>query len=167
MLNKQREQNRISSKKHRAKDSWKKYFSEYFKEWIKNPINYKCHRTRTMIANIKTCLKRNCNHQFREKYTQILENLLTIGWNCDLPIDKCLNHKVSLNILFTFNVDLPYEVVSSVENLEITDKLKNNSVIKRKVTLKTVATAKRLEKKFPEYLTGLSAYVSSRVGEII
>jgi hypothetical protein len=168
---KYRKTNKLSSRKHRAKnlEHIRSYQKEYFNEWLNNPVNYRCHTARTKVSSIKHTLKKN-NGIFKKQPSKetliILNNLKDIGWSYDLPSTVVVNHKISLKLLFTFNIDIPLNVVFDVRNLELIPRELNNCVSKRRVNAEVIQTAQVLENKYPEWLTGFTSFLKERRGEV-
>lgn len=158
-----RDMNRKACRNYRKSEKWKEYYSNYFKEWRENPLNSICHQTRCTIASIKSQLKKNPEVELREENIKLLNNLHKVGWDIDLPENKCLNHIVSLFWLHSFKLDLPREITCDFENLEICDKVNNNRLVKRIINKKVLDTAKKLERKFKE-LEGFYEFLKKNEG---
>lgn len=181
-INKQEQQKFLENKREKQRkwsadyrknhaENWNSYYSGYFKNvFMSKEENRLSHYTRTRINSILSTVKKNngdCSTLNNESYL-IHRNLEAVGWTYDKR-DKnlVLNHKLSLQILFKFNNKLSKVVVCDKINLEVCDRLQNTSASKREVTQQTVNTARKMEKKFPEELTGLTNYVRSLKGTLI
>ena len=157
--------NRKSARKLRATGATKEYIKNYFKQWRKNPLNSRIHSARTRLAAIKQVILYKRGERFSSRNETILHALSQVGWKINLPKTKCLNHKVSIFWLFSFNIHLDDTIIYDVDNIEIINRKLNNSIEKRTVTKETIGVAKKLEKKY-EQLKGFSNWLSKKIGEI-
>lgn len=157
--------NKINSRIYRERnpEKIKEYNSKYFKEWLTDPINYACHRARILVGVLRIAI--NKGRKLRQANLMLLKNLESVGWTADMDDTLCLNHKISLKLLFKFDSELENMVVYDKINLEVITKIENNSAQKRKITKDTIRIASRLEKKYS--LKGLTKYVTKHFGEII
>jgi hypothetical protein len=163
--------NKVSARKYRErnKEKFQAYNNTYYKKWLLNDVNRKCHRARTKVSSIKNILNRN-NGVFKRQPSQetliIYNNLLDINWHHELSSEVCLNHKISLKLVFSFYINIPLSVVFDVRNLELIPRELNNCVSKRRVNAEVIQTAQVLENKYPEWLTGFTSFLKERRGEV-
>lgn len=157
--------NLVRSRKFRKEhpEKWNPYFAEYYKRWLANPLNKRCHNTRQYLNALKTDVRKKV--PFGEKRLQVLQNLYDVGWKIDLPSDLALNHRVSIYWLYSFNIKLPFSVVFDKLNMEVCSRYENNGIAKRTVTEDTIKLAKKLEKRHPEWLTGFGEFMAKNLGE--
>lgn len=151
----------------RNPEAAKEYMKNYFKEWLKNPINNKSHGIRTRISSLRSQLRDFPDCELRESNQILYENLLKIGWRLDMPKEKVVNHICSLKILLEFKFDLPMYILSSYLNMEICDKSTNSRAVKRKINKKILKTAERLEREFPSELEGFSSHLKTLEGQVV
>lgn len=154
------------SQKHRDKNKKhnRAYMNAYLKKWREDPINNRSHKARTALSSIKLHYKKYGHTNFGDRNKKIFDNLTKIGWSVDIPSNICLNHKCSLVWLFTFNINLPFDICYDVDNIELVSRISNNMVWKRQVTDEVIVVAKILEKKYPEQLKGFGKYMKSKKG---
>jgi len=160
-----RRTNKLNSRKYREKnpERIKEYNSNYFKDWLKNPVNYASHRARTLVGTLKIAIIKGA--KMRQANLLLLSWLEKAGWSADLSKDECLNHIISLKLIYSFDSEMDDCVVFDPMNLEIITKIENNSAKKRKVTKSIVDIASRLEKKYS--LKGFTKFIQKHEGEII
>lgn len=151
----------------RNKEHIRAYMKEYFYAWRSNPVNAYCHRARTLLSSLRYHLRTSGGTaRLHARNKRIYQALQDAGWDYS-DKSQVLNHIVSIKILVDFCNDLPFDVIYDVDNLEVVSRQENNSVSTRTVNDYIIATAKKLEQKYPEYLNGLTKYVETLRGKTI
>jgi hypothetical protein len=157
--------NKLNSRlfREKNKEQQKEYHSNYFKRWLQNPVNENSHRARNIVGYLKSYyIKRGI---VSPTYSQVWENIHKVGWDI-ITKSMVINHKISLKLIYSLNINVPIDVVFDISNIELIDKDLNNSVAKRRITRDTIRLARKLEKKF-ECLKGLEDLVKSYKGKVI
>jgi 5-methylcytosine-specific restriction endonuclease McrA len=159
---KTRKRDREASKKYRQTDEWREYQRDYFRDYFENPVNKKAHTTRTAVASIKNQLKKGKGKNFHEETNFILSNCEAIGWTIDTPSDLTINHICPLVSIYEFNIDFPKHLTFTKCNIELIPKSENSSKKNRVIKQRTLKVAERLEKLYPQYLTGFTKWLEEQ-----
>lgn len=159
-----RERNRESSRKYREenREKWNEYLSKYWKKYYQE--NKEIHAIRNKTGAIKQGLLVGAKFAYENRC--ILSNLRAVGWSENLPDTKCIGHRISIYWFVKFCRNIPAIVVYDVDNIEVIDRVENNSASKREVNDASLVLASKLERKYKKELKGFTSFLSKYKGKV-